>query len=112
MNLIDINLSMYIYFNKGNNKQGSKFKVSDYVRISKDRNIFAKGYVPNWTKEVFVITKVKNTVLYTYVISDLKDKETVGTFYENELQKTISREFRVGKVIKRKGDKLCVKWKG
>ena len=47
MNLIDINPSIYIYFNKGNNKEGSKFKVSDYVRISKDRNISAKGYVPN-----------------------------------------------------------------
>ena len=52
---------------------------------------------------------VKNTVLWTYVISDLKDEELVGTFYEKELQKAILKEFRVEKVIKRKGDKLYVK---
>ena len=72
---------------------------------------FAKGYVPNWSEEVFVITKVQNTFPGTYVISDLKDKEIVGTFYEKELQKTNQKEFRVEKVIKRKGEKLYVKWK-
>ena len=59
-----------------------------------------------------MIKKVKNTVLWTYVISDLKGEEIVGTFYEKELQKTNQKEFRVEKVIKRKGDKLYVKWKG
>ena len=58
----------------------------------------------------FVIKKVKNTVSWTYVISDLKGEEIVRTFYEKELQK--SKEFRVEKVIKRKVDKLYVKWKG
>ena len=72
---------------------------------------FAKGYLPNWSEEVFVITKVQNTFPGTYVISDLKDKEIVGTFYEKELQKTNQKEFRVEKVIKRKGEKLYVKWK-
>ena len=72
---------------------------------------FAKGYVPNWSEEVFVITKVQNTFPGTYVISDLKDKEIVGTLYEKELQKTNQKEFRVEKVIKRKGEKLYVKWK-
>ena len=59
-----------------------------------------------------MIKKVKNTVPWTYVISDLRDKEIVGTFYEKELQNTNQVEFRVEKVIKRKGDKLYVKWKG
>ena len=63
-------------------------KVGDYVRISKFENVFAKGYVPNWSEEVSVIKNVKNTVPLTYVISDLNGKKIVGTFYEKELQKT------------------------
>ena len=66
----------------------------------------------NWSKEVSVVTKVKNTVLWTYVISDLKGEEIVGMFYIKEKQKTNQKEFRTKKVIKRKGDKLYVKWKG
>ena len=90
----------------------SKFKVGDYVRISKYKNIFAKGYMPNWSEEVFVIKKVKNTVLWTYVINDLNGEEIIGTFYKKELQKTNQEEFRIEKVIRRKGNKLYVKWKG
>ena len=59
-----------------------------------------------------MIKRIKNTVLWTYVISDLKVEEIVETFYEKELQKTNQKEFRVEKVIKRKGNKLYVKWKG
>ena len=84
------------------------YKVVDHVRISKYKNIFAKGYTPNWSEEVFVIKKVKNTVPWTYVINDLNGEEIIGTFYEKELQKTNQQEFRIEKVIKRKGDKLCV----
>ena len=58
-----------------------------------------------------MIKKVKNTVPWTCVVSDLKGEEIVGTFYENELRKTNQKDFRVEKVIKRKGDKLYVKWK-
>ena len=112
MKLIDVNPSMYIDSNKENNKESPKFKVGDHVRILKYNNIFAKGYVPNWSGEVFVIKKVKNTVLWTYVISDLHGEEIVGTFYKTELQKTTQKDFRVEKVMKRKGDKLYLKWKG
>ena len=77
---------MYIDFNKENNTESPKFKIGDNVRISKYKNIFAKGYIPNWSEEAFVIKKVKNTVPWTYVISDLKGEEIVGTFYEKELQ--------------------------
>ena len=88
-----------------------KFKVGDHVRISKCKNIFAKGYMPNWSEEVFVIKKVENTVSWTSVINDLNGEEITGTFYEKELQKTNQEEFRIEKVIRRKGDKLYVKWK-
>ena len=65
-----------------------KFKIGDTVIISKYKSIFAKGYTPNWSEEVFVTKKVKNTVQWTYLISDFKGGDTFGTFYEKELQKT------------------------
>ena len=61
---------------------------------------------------VFVVSKIQDTVLWTYVISDLNGGETAGSIYEKELQKTNQKEYRIEKVIKRKGDKLYVKWKG
>ena len=67
--------------------------------------------MPNWSEEVFIIKKVKNTVPWTYVINDLNGEEIIGTFYEKELQKTNQEEFRIEKVIRRKGNKLYVKWK-
>ena len=76
------------------------------MRISKYRNIFAKGYTPNWSEEIFVIKKIKDTVPWAYVIDDLNGEEITGTFYEKELQKTDQQEFRIEKVIKKKGDKL------
>ena len=100
------------YFKKGVNDKDPKFKVGDHNRISKHKNVFAKGYTPNWSEEVFVVSKVKNTVPWTYVINDLNDEEIIGTFYGKELQKTNQKEVRFEKVIKRKEDKLYVKWKG
>ena len=76
------------------------------------KTFFAKGHVSNWSEEVLAITKGKNTVLWTYVIRDCKDEELLERFTKKELQKTNQKEFRVEKVIKRKGDKLYVKWKG
>ena len=112
MKSVDVKSSMYINFDKENNNESPKFKVGDKVRVSKDKNIFTKGYVLNRSKEVFVITKIKNTVPWTYVISDLNGEEIIGTFYEKELQKTNQKECRVEKVVKRKGNKLCVKLRG
>ena len=95
------------------NKKNSKFKVGDNVKTSKYKNIFAKGCTPNWSQEVFVINKIKNnTVPWTYTISDLNAEEITGSFYEKELQKTSQKEFRIEKVLKRKDNKLYVKWKG
>ena len=62
--------------------------------------------------EVFVVSKTKNTVPWTYVVSDLNGEEITGSFYEKELQKTNQQKFRREKVLKRKGDKLYIKWKG
>ena len=112
MKPIDVKDNTYINTSKEINNKDPKFKVGDCVRISKYKNIFAKGYMPNWSEEVFVIKKIKNTVPWTYVINDLNGEEIIGTFYEKELQKTIQEEFRIEKVIRRKGDKLYVKWKG
>ena len=88
MKPVDVKDNTYIDFKKEVNDKDPKFKVGDHVRISKYKNIFAKGYTPNWSEEVFVIKKVKNTVPWTYVINDLNDEETIGTFYEKELLKT------------------------
>ena len=112
MKPIDVNDNTYINIDKETNNKDPKFKVGDRVRTSKYKNIFAKGYTPNLSEEVFVIKKVKNTVPWTYVINDLSDDEITGTFYKKELQKTSQEEFRIEKIIKRKGDKMYVKWKG
>ena len=109
MKPIDVKDNTYIDSKKEVNDKDPKFKVGDHVRISKYKNIFAKGYTPNWSEEIFVVNKIKNTVPQTYVINDLNGEEIIGTFYEKELQKTNQKEFRIEKVIKRKGDKLYVK---
>ena len=110
MKPVDVKDSTYIDSNKEVNDP--EFKVIDHVRISKYKNIFAKGYTPNCSEEVFVIKKVKNTVPWTLVINDLNGDEIIGTFYGKELQKTNQQEFRIEKVIQKKGNKLYVKWKG
>ena len=112
MKLIDVKDNTYIDFGKDVNDDDPKFKVGDHVRISKYENLFAKGYTPNWSEEVFVTRKIRNTVPWTCVIDDLNGEEITGTFYEKELQKIDQQEFRIEKVIKKKGDKLYVKWKG
>ena len=111
MKPIDVTTDSYAEYNEDSNKRNPRFKVGDHVRISKYKNIFAKGYAPDWSEEIFVIKKV-NTVPWTYVINDLNGEEITGSFYENELQKTNQEKFRIEKIIDRKGDKLYVKWKG
>ena len=112
MTPVDLKSNTYIDSSKEINKKDQKFKIGDIVRTLKYKSIFEKGYVPNWSEEVFVIKKVKSTVPWTYVISDLDGEEIVRTFYERELEKNNQKEFIVEKVIKRKDDKLYVKWKG
>ena len=76
----------YIDSSKEVNNKSHKFKISDIFRISKYKKIFAKGYTPNWSEDILVIKKVKNTMLLTYVINDRNGVEIAAMFYENELQ--------------------------
>ena len=87
MKPIDVKNNTYINIDKELNDNDPKFKVGDHARISKYKNIFAKGYTPNWSEEIFVIKEIKSTVPWTYVINDLNGEEISGTFYEKELQK-------------------------
>ena len=71
------------------NQKGSRFKLDDRVRISRYKNKFAKGYTPNWSKEIFIVDKINDTVSYTYNLKDLNDEEIIGSFYDKQLQKSI-----------------------
>ena len=88
MKPVDVKDNEYINTSNEINDKDPKLKVGDHVRISKYKNIFAKGYTPNWSENVFIIKKVKNTVQWTYVISDIRSEEIIGIFYEKELQNT------------------------
>ena len=92
MKPVDVKDDTYINIGKEVNDKYPKFKVGDYIIISKYKNIFAKGYTPNWSEEIFVIKKAKNTLPWTYVINYLNGEEIIETFYEKELQKTNPKE--------------------
>ena len=96
MKSVDAKDNTYIDFKKEVNDKDPKFMIGNHVRISNYKNVFAKGYTRNWSEEV----------------NDLNGEEIIGTFYEKELQKTNQKELRIEKAIKRKSDKLCIRWKG
>lgn len=90
-----------------------KFAVGDYVRISKYKGIFSKGYEPNWSTEIFLVIQVHPTVLATYTLKDLEGNVISGAFYELELQKAKYKDFYlVEKVLRKNKNKLYVKWLG
>ncbi|KAK4884926.1 hypothetical protein RN001_001197 [Aquatica leii] len=94
-------------------RKNVKFKVDDVVRISKNKGVFAKGYTPNWSTELFKIKKVQITNPVTYLIEDFRGNPILGGFYEFELQKTKHSDvYLVEKVLRRKGNKIYVKWLG
>ena len=80
MKPIDVGDESFAEYNEESNEKDPKFKVGDNVRISKFENVFAKGYTSNWSEEIFIIKKIKNTVPWTYVISHLNGEEIVGSF--------------------------------
>ena len=84
-------------YNEDSNEKDPKFKIGDHVMISKYKNIFAKGYTLNWSEEIFVVKKIKNTVPWTYEINDLNGKEIIGSFYEKELQRLIKKNLELKK---------------
>ena len=102
MKPIDITSDSYAEYNEDFNKKDGNFKVGDHFRISKYKNIFAKGFAPNWAEEVFVANKIKNPVPWTYVVSDLNGELMTGSFYEKESQKTSQEKFRMEKYLKEK----------
>ena len=84
---IDVKNNKRVYIDEHNEKD-SKFKVGDRVRISRYKNVFAKGYAPNWSSEIFIVNKINDTVQDTYNLKDLNDEEIIGSFYDKKLQKT------------------------
>jgi len=90
----------------------AKFKIGDKVRILKKKKFFEKGFTPNWTEEVFTVSKIQRTDPITYKIIDLNDEGIQGTFYEQELQKTTQEVFRIEKILKKGKTKSLVEWNG
>jgi len=95
-------------------KQKATFKVGDYVRLSKAKNIFEKGFTSNWTEEIFRITNIDRKympIMYTVVDDD--NEPVHGKFYKQELQKVNKpSEYAIEKVIRKKGNKSLVKFLG
>lgn len=90
-----------------------KFKVNDHVRISKYKHVFKKGYLPNWTNEIFTVLAVRPTNPVTYTLQDSQGEVLHGTFYEQELTKSkTGNVYLVEKVLKKKGNKVLVRWAG
>ena len=102
MKPIDNTSNSYAEYNEYSNKKDPKFNVGDRVRISKYKNIFARGYALNWSEEVFVISKIKNTVSWTYVVSDLNGEKITGGFYEKEFKKIVQKNLEQKKYLKEK----------
>ena len=91
MKPIEIISNSYSDYNEDSNEKALKFKVGDHVKRSKYKNIFANRYTQNWSEEVFIISKIKNTVSWTYMIIDLNGENIVGIFYEKELQNLVKK---------------------
>ena len=85
MKPIDVGDNSFAEYNEESNEKDPKFKVDDHVRISNFEIVFAKGYTPNWSEEIFVVKKTKNIVLWTYITNDLNDEKIARSFYEKEL---------------------------
>ena len=102
MKPVDVKDNTYINFEQEVHDEDPTFKIGDHVRISKYKNIFVKGYMPNWSEESFITSKMKNTVPWTYVFNDLNGEEFIGTFYEQELQKTNQKNLELKKYLKEK----------
>ncbi|CAK1581386.1 unnamed protein product [Parnassius mnemosyne] len=104
-------LQRYLRLVKNDNVK-RKFKLGDYVRISKYKGTFEKGYTPNWSTEIFKIRKLQNTIPTTYLIKDtIRGQPILGGFYAQELQKTKNPNiYLVEKVLRSKGNKVLVKW--
>lgn len=96
-----------------NSSEINKFVINDFVRVSKFKSIFEKGYKPNWSTEVFQISSILPTQPITYILKDTKSKAIKGAFYKEELQKTECPDvYLIDKIIRKRNGKLYVKWLG
>lgn len=96
-----------------NTENNNKYEINDYVRISKYKTLFEKGYTPSWSTEIFQVYKILSTNPKTYLLKDSTDQKISGAFYEYELLKTKYPNIHlIEKIIRRKGVKLFVKWLG
>ena len=102
MKPIDVKDNRYINFKKEINNKDPKFKVGDHVRISEYKNIFAKGYMPNWSEEILLIKKIKKTVPWTYVINDLNGEEIIGIFMKMNCKRLIKKNSKQKKYLRKK----------
>ena len=102
-------MNMYGFLKPG---MTPKFSVGDKVRITKKKKTFEKGYTPRWTEEVFEVSEIQYTNPPTYKIKDWNNEKIVGSFYEPEMQKTHQFTFRIEKVLRKRGNKVLVKWLG
>ncbi|XP_039291209.1 uncharacterized protein LOC120352931 [Nilaparvata lugens] len=92
---------------------GQNIEPGDKVRISKNKKTFDKGYLANWTNELFTVTRVRHTVPVTYELEDYRGEPIQGGFYSEEIVKTtVPSVFEIEKVLRKRGDKLLVRWKG
>ena len=101
-----------LYPDKEQQSSKPKFKIGDRVRITKKKKMFEKAYTPKWTEEVFTVSKIQYTDPPTYKIKDYNNEEIAGTFYEQELQKTNQKVYRIEKIIRKRGNMSLVKWVG
>ena len=96
--------------------KAARFKVGDKVRISRTKALFEKGYLPNWSEELYIIDQIQKTIPVTYKLKDLLGDEIKGSFYNEELQKSTQEVYRVEKVIRKKKingvEHALVKWSG
>src|SRR5207245_5841416 len=97
-------------------KRKPKFKIADKVRISRIKGTFEKGYLPNWSEQIYIIDEVLKTTPVTYRVKDSLNEIITGSFYEQELQKTNQEVYRVEKVLRKKKidgvEHAIVKWSG
>ena len=96
MKPVNVNNNNFTEYIEESNEKSPKFKIGDHVRISKYKKIFAKEYTPNWSEEIFIVNKVKNTLPWTYEINDWSREKILGGFYEKE-QKANQKEFSIEK---------------
>lgn len=106
--------TVYKYNREYSKRRAAKYKIGDYVRLSKSRTVFDKSYTPNWTTAIFTVRKVQyNTDPITYLLKDWNNLEIEGSMYAEELQHVRNQnEYLIEKILRRRNGRLYVKWLG